>query len=144
MQCVSPVAARQVEGRAAPVYSRRGMTETPDLASLARRYLDLWESQVAALAGDPAIAAQMTRLLRALGATMAAGSGRDGVDAHEGKRRGSGKAGTPTAGAASGDGGVELARLGRRLAALERRLERLEAAARKPRKNGARPRKRAR
>ena len=111
----------------------------------ARRYLDLWESQLAALAGNPAIAEQMTRLFKALGETMAAVSGRGGVDAHEGtERRRGGKARTPTAGAASGDGGPELARLGRRLADLERRLGRLESAAGKPRKNGARSRKRAR
>jgi hypothetical protein len=124
------------------------MTDGPDLASLARRYLDLWESQLAALAGDPAIAEQMTRLFRALGETMAAASGRGGMDGHEGRVR-RGKAGAATSGAASGDGGPELARLERRLADLERRLGRLEAArrkpaARKPGKGRARARQRAR
>src|SRR5258705_3581994 len=39
------------------------MDETPDLTSLARRWLDLWQEQVTALAGDPAVAEQTARLL---------------------------------------------------------------------------------
>jgi hypothetical protein len=123
------------------------MTEGPDLASLARRYLDLWESQLAALAGDPAIAEQMTRLLKALGETMAAASAAAasarGMDGHDERAR-RGKAGAAAPRAASGDGGLELARLERRLADLERRVARLEPAARKPAKRGTRTRKRAR
>jgi hypothetical protein len=121
------------------------MTERPDLAALARRYLDLWEHQVAAMASDPALAEQLTRLFRAIGDGMAAVAG--GVEGHESHkaRRGAGKAGAAAAAAASGGGGVELAELARRLAALERRLEKLEAAGARPgRKPAARARKRTR
>lgn len=37
------------------------MPDAPDLEVLARRYLDLWQDQMAAMAGDPAVVEAMSR-----------------------------------------------------------------------------------
>ena len=42
------------------------MAESPDLAALARRYVDLWQDQLTAMAADPALAESTARLLAAL------------------------------------------------------------------------------
>jgi len=39
------------------------MSDTPDIDELAKRYLDLWQDQLSALAGDPEFAEVMTRLM---------------------------------------------------------------------------------
>ena len=44
----------------------RAMAEPPDLAALARRYVDLWQDQLTAMAADPALAESTARLLQAL------------------------------------------------------------------------------
>src|SRR5690242_10668845 len=38
------------------------MAEPPDLASLAKRYLDLWQEQLTAMAADPDLAESLARL----------------------------------------------------------------------------------
>ena len=43
--------------------------DTPDFAALAREYLDLWEDQLAAMAGDTALAEQSARFFQAMGGT---------------------------------------------------------------------------
>jgi hypothetical protein len=50
------------------------MAEPPDLAQLAKRYLDLWESQLTALGSDPALLDQVARTVAAMGATLVAAS----------------------------------------------------------------------
>lgn len=44
------------------------MNDTPDLAALAREYLDLWEDQLTAMASDPDVARQTSKFFDALGA----------------------------------------------------------------------------
>jgi len=135
------------------------MTEPPDLDALARRYLDLWQDQMTAMAGDPTLATALGRLfetaaaampmnwigmwLQAMQQTMRAGAS-GGDDGGTGTRA---KAGAAAAAAASVDRGGDVAGLRRRLAALESRVARLEgrgdgAAARPVRRNPAKPRKR--
>jgi hypothetical protein len=110
------------------------MSETPDLESLARRYLDLWEAQLSALAGDSALAEQMSRFIAAMGsaglAAAAAWSATHGDNQPSTAEPGS-VAGTPGAApvhAASGDRDRRLDELARRLAALEERIAALEPA----------------
>ena len=43
------------------------MAEPPDLATLAKRYLDLWQEQLIAMAADPDLADSLARLLAGLG-----------------------------------------------------------------------------
>ena len=131
------------------------MSETPDLEALARRYLDLWEAQLAALAGDPALAEQMSRLVASLGsaglAAAAAWSATQGREQAGGSAtRGRGDAGAGPAGAAplrpaSDDRHDGLGELASRLAALEQRIAALEQPARKPaRKRTGKPARKSR
>jgi hypothetical protein len=145
------------------------MAEPPDFAALARRYLDLWESQLTALGSNPALLDQIARTVAAMGAALATASaaGR-GVGetagpaaGDEGERDGKSRNGRqgaadrdegssadaaarPSAAAAApADGDAGLVELARHVAALERRLERIEAAlAAKPGAAGTRSRKR--
>ncbi|GIK98917.1 MAG: hypothetical protein BroJett029_31260 [Alphaproteobacteria bacterium] len=110
----------------------------PDLAALAERYLDLWQEQMAAMAGESGLVEAMTRLAAQTGAAFtaavsdAARRGRDaaGGGGLDGAATGSGNADRAAAGPApSGNGDGELDRLRRHVAALEERLARLEAGA---------------
>src|SRR5215470_2277216 len=111
------------------------MTDVPDLDGLARRYLDLWEEQAIAWAGDATLADSIRLWLGFAGAakgTGAEGQG-DGGDGRAGGIDGRGQseprdaARAAPAARAPGDGDDDVARLARRLAALEQRLARLEA-----------------
>ncbi|HVA14631.1 MAG TPA: hypothetical protein VNF99_15395 [Stellaceae bacterium] len=128
------------------------MAESPDLAALARRYVDLWQDQLTAMAADPALAESTARLLAALvpagwppqprqdddAGTISPGSRRSAApEAH------SSAAGAAAAGAASDQRDRRMAQLARRLAALEKRLAAVEAGIRPPRRN-AQPRPRRR
>lgn len=106
------------------------MADDSELQALARRYLDLWESQLSAMAADSELAEQLGRLFAATNASLlnsvqAAGGGPEG-------RQGTSDAGantadrTAAAAAARGDRAMDMAELERRLAALERRLDALE------------------
>jgi hypothetical protein len=109
------------------------MAEPPDLDSLARRYIDLWQEQVAAMAADPEMSELMGRLIQA----MTAGPGAMMPWAFPSKQESDGKrqsspvppaaTGTASARAPSHDGGDDVAELRERLAALEAQLARLEA-----------------
>jgi ubiquinone biosynthesis protein UbiJ len=113
------------------------MDEAPDLTSLARRCLDLWQEQVSALAGDPAVADQFARLLGLLEggaaawwqAAAAVSRGKTDGDGSGGTATSSGPAGSATAPLSPAAGGDDLARLAARLGALEERLARLESGA---------------
>jgi len=106
-----------------------------DLDALARRYFELWQTQLSALATDRELSGSLARLLAAANAQVGAPfGGRDG-------RTQATETGTAPASPASGNGSVDLRQLGERLAALEQRLERLERAAKpapRPRKPRAR------
>jgi hypothetical protein len=119
------------------------MTDAPDIEQLARRYLDLWQEQAAALINDPALAEAMGRTyaLMSKGAAAfftASGSpeGHNGegkadsadVRAATGQKPAISPAGAASLAAASGCPGLEPADLATRVAALEERILRLEAA----------------
>src|SRR5690349_13578919 len=107
------------------------MDEAPDLTSLARRWLDLWQEQVTALAGDPAVAEQTARLLGLIeggaAAWRQAAAGKTDGDDRGGTATSAGTAGAATAPLSPAAGGDDLARLAARLAAVEERLARLES-----------------
>jgi hypothetical protein len=111
------------------------MTDTPELEQLARRYLDLWQSQMAEQINDPLLAeamaqahALMTRGMSAFaafaGLPMANAATRtNDPEAHDSPPIRTKAAGTPSA-----DSGLDAACLVRRVALLEERMLRLEAA----------------
>src|ERR1700755_1165596 len=92
---------------------------------LARRYLDLWLSQLAGLAADQALTEQIARLFAAANAQMAAV-----LQAHQGGPHATPASGGAPAAAASQHGADDLGELRKRLAALEARVAELESRAR--------------
>src|SRR5579859_2079325 len=48
------------------------MTKPPDLESLARRYVELWQDQVAAAAADPELTDALVRMMQLTGSGLAA------------------------------------------------------------------------
>ena len=121
--------------------------DTPDIEDLARRYVDLWQDQMTALAGDPEFADSLQKMMAALGVAasgvpaawsawpaafgclMAAGR----PDVERGQKSDAGKSapapGAAPAAAASDGGGSDLGVLAERLAALEQRVAALEGRA---------------
>jgi hypothetical protein len=93
--------------------------EKPDLAALAKRFLDLWQEQLTALAGDPELAEGMSRFMAALPPGFPFWFGPD--------ERGRRKTGAASAGAASDERGRRVVELAARLDAVEARLARLES-----------------
>src|SRR5579871_6283958 len=102
------------------------MPQPPDLEALARRYLDLWQDQATALAGDAELARQIGQWLSMMQAGMVNGFQASGAPG-TGKSTPPTAAGPAPAAASSGGGQPRLDELARRLAALEKRLDRLEA-----------------
>lgn len=103
------------------------MADDSELERLARRYLDLWESQLAAMAADSELAEQLGRLFAATNASLLAGVKAAGAE----QEANAGVTSVPSdrtaaASVARGDGTVDVAELERRIAALERRLAALE------------------
>lgn len=120
----------------------RPMTDAPDIEQLARRYLDLWQDQTAALINDPALAEAMGRtyaLMSKGAAAFFAAAGSAGGDKEEGgadfadvraaasAKPASTPPGTTPLAAASGGPSLESADLADRLVALEGRVLHLEA-----------------
>jgi hypothetical protein len=124
------------------------MPEPPDLETLARRYLDLWQDQVSALAADPEFTETLGRLLQVSAALGPAGwmslwtAAAAGLQPQKGQNphaarpfttgnaapaRAAETAGPAPAAASPGDGNADLAELRRRLAVLEERLGRVAA-----------------
>lgn len=120
------------------------MSEPPDLESLVRRYLDLWQEQWAAIAGDAELADALARwfgMVNEASAGFLSGIAPAIASAGQGEQKGDGRAceraaeaeraaaadGTAAAPAPSRHGGPDLDELARRLAALDERLAALEA-----------------
>ncbi len=132
-----------------PLYLRI-MSETADLDQLAERFVDLWQDQMGAMAGDPELARLMRRMLGLWGLgggsfaaapfAVAPDAGAPAGRSHETGRNGNAAQapGAEAARPAPGDAGAVLVELVRRLGALEERLARLEAGGK-----GSRPRPRA-
>ncbi|HJQ56996.1 MAG TPA: hypothetical protein VJ890_08825 [Vineibacter sp.] len=116
------------------------MADPTDYDSLAKRYLDLWQSQLSALSSDRQLTETMARLLATTNASMASvfeNVRRAQADArHRDSDAGGAPAGTATAAAAPADGAADLGQLRARLDALERRVAELEA---KRRRRTAKP-----
>jgi hypothetical protein len=90
---------------------------------LARRYLDLWQSQLSGLASDPALTEQIARLFAAANAQVASA-----IQAAQGSQHAVNPENRSSAAAApSGNGADDIGELRKRVAALEARLAELEA-----------------
>jgi hypothetical protein len=101
-----------------------------DFDRLARRYLDLWQSQLAGLAADPALSEQMARLFAAANAQVAATlqAAQCKPAQPEGAPHGTSSAsGTTSPAAPPGDGADDVGELRKRVATLEARIRDLEA-----------------
>jgi uncharacterized protein YceH (UPF0502 family) len=113
------------------------MADNPDYDALAKRYLDLWQSQLSALSSDRQLTETMARLLATTNASMAAAF-ETARRAHAEVRNAAGgttaagsstaaAAGAPAAAAAPADGAADLGQLRARIDALEQRVARLES-----------------
>src|SRR5690348_6890784 len=111
------------------------MAAPPDLASLAKRYVDLWQDQLIAMAADPDLAGVFARIVSELTPLAQPPGTPDG-------RRASRTAGAAAPAAASRYRGDDVDQLARRVAALEERLAALEAVAGGGRKRAAPKRRR--
>jgi hypothetical protein len=98
------------------------MAEPPDLSALAKRYVDLWQDQLIAMAADPALAESTARILAAL--VPAAWPPGQGDDRDQSRAA---APGSTAASAAFDERDGRVAQLARRLAAVEKRLAAMEA-----------------
>lgn len=127
----------------------RAMTDATDLDQLARRYLDLWQDQTAAMTNDPMVAAAMGQayalMTQGMAALFTAGgspatskeatskeatsteTGADDSTNFSTTARADAVGASPAA-ASSDDASVDSVRLALRVAELEKRVLRLEAA----------------
>ena len=104
--------------------------DAQDMQKLAREYVDLWEQQIKALAGDADLAktmAQTTELMNMGAANMAAMMQAAGTKATETSETHGPEHGAPPAHAASGNSEHDAGKLAARIAKLEKRLDRLES-----------------
>lgn len=114
------------------------MTDAPDLDKLARRYMDLWQDQMAAMVNDPKLAESMAQAYRLTVQGAAAIAQATGIKARSGETHApnqdtastqpaapAGSAPSAVSPAVPGDDALVLAR---RVAELEERVARLEAA----------------
>ncbi|HVI50730.1 MAG TPA: hypothetical protein VM661_05920 [Candidatus Sulfotelmatobacter sp.] len=116
------------------------MTDAPDLQQLARRYMDLWQDQMAAVVNDPKLAESMAQAYTLMTKSAAAIAQATNIKAGDANAKGAHEPNTDSplsSGAASGaaapavpsdEPGLDAAVLARRVAELEERVLRLEAA----------------
>jgi len=102
---------------------------TADFDRLARRYLDLWQGQLAGLASDQAVTEQIARLFAAANAQVASAMQTVQGAPHAGPNTGpnTGTTWPPSAAAASGHSPDDLGELRKRVEALETRIAELES-----------------
>ncbi len=105
------------------------MSDPPDLDDLARRYLDLWQDQLSALADDDEVAEVMARTLELMTTGAAALARNARADADD---RAHPEDGTQAAPPARGGADPDLAELAGRVGALEERIAALEAGTGRP------------
>src|ERR1700755_2406639 len=102
-------------------YSAAMASENDDSSAefdrLARRYLDLWQSQLSGLAADQGLTEQVGRLFAAANAQLASV-----MQAAQGANNAAPPSGTATAAAPPGHGPDDVGELRKRVAALEARL----------------------
>ncbi|WP_231712353.1 hypothetical protein [Vineibacter terrae] len=106
------------------------MADDTNYDALAKRYLDLWQSQLSALSTDRQLTETMARLLATTNASMAAAfdtARRTHNDARQRDGAGNAAPRAPAAAAAPADGAANLGELRARLDALERRVAALES-----------------
>jgi hypothetical protein len=133
----------------------------PDLEDLARRYVDLWQDQMTALAGDPEFAESLQKVMAALGVAASGApaawsawpaafsslmaAGRPDVERGQQSdaRKSAAAPGAAPAAAAPDGGGADLGVLAKRLAALEQRVAALEGTIGEGRAGGTRRRAKA-
>ena len=112
--------------RGAIGYSARMAPENDDASAefdrLARRYLDLWQSQLSGLASDQALTGANRPAFAAANAQVASA-----IQAAQAVSHANPAPGTSSAAAASGHGPDDLGELRKRVAALEARIAELEA-----------------
>ena len=109
-------------------YSPRMASENDDAGDfdkLARRYLDLWQSQLSGLASDQALTEQIARLFAAAN-TQVASALQAAQGASHASQASSAQTGTSAAAPASGHGTDDVGELRKRLEALEARIADLE------------------
>jgi hypothetical protein len=114
------------------------MTDAPDLDKLARRYMDLWQDQMAAMVNDPKLADSMAQAYRLTVQGAAAIAQATGIKARSGETHAPNQdtaAAQPASPAGSAPSAVppvvpgdDALVLARRVAELEERVARLEAA----------------
>jgi hypothetical protein len=100
--------------------------DAADFDRLARRYLDLWQSQLAGLASDQALTEQIARLFAAAN-TQVASALEMAQGARHAASSASAPAGTPAAAASPGYGVDDVGELRKRVEALEARIADLES-----------------
>ncbi len=95
---------------------------------LARRYLDLWQSQLSGPASEQALTEQIARLFAAANAQVASAIQAAQGSAHANKPESTpSQAGSPSAAAPSGNGADDVGELRKRVATLEARIRELQA-----------------
>ena len=96
--------------------------------ALAKRYIDLWQEQLAQISTDPSVKDAWRGVFENTAKTL--GMSPDAFAAYTaaftGAAKGAASAGSPPAPPASGDGGADIADVLRRLDAMEQRLAALE------------------
>src|SRR5574341_362929 len=103
------------------------MSDSSDLGVLARRYLDLWEEQMAAWASDAALADVLRLWLGLASLDRFGAGGRGDGAAGRGGKDGERASRAAAAADASRDSHHDMAEFARHLAALEQRLAAVEA-----------------
>jgi hypothetical protein len=131
------------------------MSEETELAAIARRYVDLWQDQLLAVASDPETVSALAKLMGFAGAgpdaqsarwrelwNIAAGTDQDSAAFGSGRTDQTGPSPlSTTVSDPSPDGGGDLAEFALRLAALEKRINTLETEPRPARRAAGRRRR---